>query len=91
MSVTFCSPDALRFEVVGSGTRGDSRHQVSTQADEARRWAKLAPEPSRRIETAMRFLLDRAPKESILNASTCAAFGVTFQSSTMRFPVISPA
>jgi hypothetical protein len=67
MSVTFCSPDALRFEVVGPGTRGDSRHQVSTQADEAKRWAKLAPEPSRCIETAMRFLFDREPKESILN------------------------
>ena len=68
MSVTFRSPDARRFEVVGPGPRGDSRHQVSTQADEAKRWAKLAPEPSRCVKTAMRFLLDREPKESTLGA-----------------------
>jgi hypothetical protein len=66
-SVTFYSPDALRFEVVVRGPRGDSRHQVSTQADEAKRWAKLAPKPSRCVGTAMRFPLDREPKESILS------------------------
>jgi hypothetical protein len=36
------------------------------QADETQRWAKLGAEPSRCVEAAMRFLLDREPKESIL-------------------------
>jgi hypothetical protein len=48
--------------------RGETRHRVAMQADEARRWAKLGPEPSHCVEAAMRFLLDREPKESILSA-----------------------
>jgi ribosomal protein S16 len=68
ISVTFCSPDALTFEVVGRGTRGDNRHQASMQADEAKRWAKPGAEPSHCVETAMRLLLNREPKESVLNA-----------------------
>ena len=38
------------------------------QTYEAERWAKLGAEPSHCVDAAMRFLLDREPKESILTA-----------------------
>jgi hypothetical protein len=59
---------ALTFDVVVRDARGESRHRVTMQTEEARRWAKLGAEPSRCVEAAMRFLLDREPKESILGA-----------------------
>lgn len=58
---------ALTFDVVVRDTRGESRHRVTIEADEARRWGKAGAEPSRCVEAAMRFLLDREPKESILS------------------------
>ena len=58
----------LTFEVVVRDARGESRHRVTMQPDEAQRWAKLGAEPSRCVEAAMRFLLDREPKEAILSA-----------------------
>jgi hypothetical protein len=67
----FVTPDpahALTFDVVIRDARGESRHRVTIQADEAGRWAELGAEPSRCVEAAMRFLLDREPKESILSA-----------------------
>jgi hypothetical protein len=65
------SPDPggqLVFDVIVRDTRGESRHRVTMQADEAERSAKLGAEPSRCVEAVMRFLLDREPKESILSA-----------------------
>ena len=64
------TPDSahLTFDVVLRDPRGESRHQVTMQADEAQRWAKLDAEPSFCVEAAMRFLIDREPKESILSA-----------------------
>ena len=59
---------ALTFDVVVRDARGESRHRVTMQADEARRWARLGAEPARCVEAAMGFLLDREPKESILSA-----------------------
>jgi hypothetical protein len=60
--------EGLVFDVIVRDARGESRHQVTMQADESERWAKLAGGPSRCVEAMMRFLLDREPKESILNA-----------------------
>jgi hypothetical protein len=60
--------EGLVFDVIVRDARGESRHQVTMQADESERWAKLAGEPSRCVAAMMRFLLDREPKESILNA-----------------------
>jgi hypothetical protein len=37
-------------------------------SDDAARWTRLGAEPRRCVEAAMRFLLDREPKESILSA-----------------------
>ena len=64
ISVRLDPAHALTFDVVVRDGRGESRHRVTMQADEARRWA----EPSRCVEAAMWFLLDREPKESILSA-----------------------
>ena len=68
ISVTADRAHALTFDVVVRDARGESRHRVTVQADEAGRWAELGAEPSRCVEAAMRFLLDREPKEAILNA-----------------------
>ncbi len=58
---------ALTFDVVVRDARGESRHRVAIEADDAARWAKLGANPAHGVEAAMRFLLDREPKESILN------------------------
>jgi hypothetical protein len=59
---------ALTFDVVVRDAHGESRHKVTMQAEDAARWAKLGAGPSHCVEAAMRFLLDREPKESILGA-----------------------
>jgi hypothetical protein len=56
------------FNVIVRDARGESRHEVTIQAGEAERWAKLGAQPARCVEAVMRFLLDREPKESILSA-----------------------
>jgi hypothetical protein len=56
------------FDVIVGDLRGESRHQVTIEAADAERWAKLGAEPSRCAEAVMRFLLDREPKESIMSA-----------------------
>ena len=68
VSVTPDPDGGLIFDVIVRDTRGESRHRVTIQADEAGRWAKFGAEPSRCVEAVMRFLLDREPKESILSA-----------------------
>ena len=68
ISVTADRAHSLTFDVVVRDARGESRHRVTMQPDEAQRWAKLGAEPSRCVEAAMMFLLDREPKEAILNA-----------------------
>jgi hypothetical protein len=56
------------FDVIVRDARGQSRHRVTIQADETRRWAELGAEPAQGVEAVMRFLLDREPKEPILSA-----------------------
>ena len=68
ISVTPHPNGELIFDVIVRDTRGESRHRVTIQANEAQRWAKLGAAPPRCVEAAMRFLLDREPKESILSA-----------------------
>ena len=62
------SGGGLVFDVIVRDPRGESRHRVTIEANNAERWAKLGAEPSRCAEAVMRFLLDREPKKSILNA-----------------------
>jgi hypothetical protein len=68
ISVTPDPARALTFDVVARDARGESRHRITIDPDEARSWGKLGAEPSRCVEAAMRFLIDREPKESILTA-----------------------
>jgi len=57
--------DPLAFEVVVEDDSGRSRHRVTLAEATATKFAKgVAPE--RLVEAAFRFLLDREPKESIL-------------------------
>src|SRR3984885_1366289 len=67
VSVTPCPGRGFTFDVIVRDARGESRHRVTIEADEAERWAKLGAEPSPCVEAVMRFLLDREPKESILS------------------------
>jgi hypothetical protein len=67
ISVTPRPGDGFTFDVIIRDAPGESRHEVTIEADEAERWAKLGAAPSRCVEAVMRFLLDREPKESILS------------------------
>jgi hypothetical protein len=67
-TVTPCRGSGFTFDVIVHDLRGESRHRVTIEANEAERWAKLGAAPSRCVEAVMRFLLDREPKESILSA-----------------------
>jgi hypothetical protein len=69
-SVSFTSDPSgggLVFDVIVRDPRGESRHRVTIEANNAERWAKLGAEPSRCAEAVMRFLLFREPKESIMS------------------------
>jgi hypothetical protein len=68
VTVTPCPGSGFTFDVIVRDLRGESRHRVTIEANEAERWAKLGAEPSRCAEAVMRFLLDREPKESIMSA-----------------------
>src|SRR5271155_3465148 len=68
VTVTPRRGSGFTFDVIVREPGGESRHRVTIDAAEAERWAKLGAEPSRCVEAVMRFLLDREPKESILNA-----------------------
>jgi hypothetical protein len=68
ISVTPAAAGTLTFDVVVRDARGESRHHVTIEADEAERWAKLGAVPCACVKAAMQFLLDREPKESILSA-----------------------
>ena len=68
ISVIADPASALTFDVVVRDASGESRHRVTIEAGDAARWARLGAEPAHCVEAAMRFLLDREPKESILGA-----------------------
>jgi hypothetical protein len=59
---------ALAFDVVVRDTLSASRHRVTMSTEDAVRFAKLGADPPRAVEAAMRFLIDREPKEAILSA-----------------------
>jgi hypothetical protein len=60
--------NALTFDVTVRDGRGESRHLVTIKPDEAKLWSEFGAEPSDCVGAAMRFLIDREPKESILAA-----------------------
>jgi hypothetical protein len=59
---------AATFDVAVRDSGSESHHQVTVPAADAARWAELGADPATGVEAAMRFLLDREPKESILAA-----------------------
>jgi hypothetical protein len=58
--------DPLEFEVVVRDEKGVSRHQVTMSRQTCERLAAGKHSPERCLDAAFRFLLDREPKESIL-------------------------
>jgi hypothetical protein len=68
ISVTPHPGSGITFDVIVRDAHGESRHRVTIQADEARRWAEFGAEVPQGVEAVMRFLIDREPKESILSA-----------------------
>jgi hypothetical protein len=68
ISVTADPVRALTFDVVVRDAGGESRHRVTLEAEDAARYAEFGARPSRCVEAAMRFLLDREAKQSILGA-----------------------
>jgi hypothetical protein len=68
ISVSRDPAHALAFDVVIRDARGESRHSVTMSAEDAARFARLGADPARAVEAGMRFLIDREPKEAILNA-----------------------
>jgi hypothetical protein len=86
ISVTADPARVLTFDVIVRDGRGESRHRIAIEADEAERWAKLGAEPKHCVEAAMRFLLDREPKESILGAFDMRAIRSYFPEFDEAFP-----
>ena len=68
VTVTPCRGSGFTFDVIVCDLRGESRHRVTIEANEAERWAKLGAEPLRCVEAVIRFLLDREPRELIMSA-----------------------
>jgi hypothetical protein len=58
--------DPLEFDVVVRQGGGESRHHVTMASDACEQLAKGAHTPEVCVEALFRFLLDREPKESIL-------------------------
>src|ERR1700733_8392640 len=56
------------FDVIVHDLRGESRRRVTIEANEVLRWRKITSASVRCVEAVMRFVMDREPKESILNA-----------------------
>jgi hypothetical protein len=54
--------------VIVHDLRGDSRRRSRSRPTKPNAGKRLGAAPSRCVEAVMRFLMDREPKESILNA-----------------------
>ena len=68
ISVTPDPGRALSFDVLVREQESESRHKVTISADDAARGAGAGADPAGCVAAAMRFLLDRESKESILSA-----------------------
>jgi hypothetical protein len=58
--------DPLKFEVIVRDGKGETRHNVTMAQITCNRLTAGKYTPERCLEAAFRFLLDREPKESIL-------------------------
>jgi hypothetical protein len=82
--------DPLEFEVVVHEGGGESRHHVTMTSDACERLAKGAHTPERCIEAAFQFLLDREPKESILQRFDIAVIARYFPEFERELPRYLP-
>ena len=86
VTITPCPGSGFTLDVIVRDLRGESRRRVTIEANEAERWAKLGAEPPRCVETVMRSLLDREPKESIMSAFDMGVVQRYFQEFDEAFP-----
>ena len=70
--------DPMSFDVAIEEQSGISRHTVTMSHLDYRRLSGPGCTPERCVEAAMRFLLDREPKESILSQFDISVIGRYF-------------
>jgi hypothetical protein len=74
------------FEVMVRDGGGESRHRVTVSARDTAWFAELGADPAVAVEAAMRFLLDREPKEQVLAAFDIAVIRRYFPEFDDAFP-----
>lgn len=78
----------FEFEVVVSDGQGQSRHAVTMETETYLRLAGDNQTPEQCVDAAFRFLLDREPKESILerfNVDVISRYFPEFESELPRY------
>ena len=78
--------DHLAFEVVVKGGRGETRHHVTMSRETYQRLTASKHPPEQCVEAAFRFLLDREPKESILQRFDVEIIGRYFPEFERELP-----
>jgi hypothetical protein len=76
----------LQFEVIVRVGHGETRHHVTMARDTCKRLTADGHTPERCIEAAFRFLLDREPKESILQRFDVAVISRYFPEFERELP-----
>ena len=82
---TISESDPLEFEVRLGEPNGQTCHRVALSMSDYRRLHGTA-DPTRLIEAAFRFLLDREPQESILRRFNLAVIGRYFPEFESELP-----
>ena len=78
--------DPLEFEVIVSVGSGETRHHVTLARDTCERLAMGTHTPEHRIKAAFQFLVDREPKESILQRFDLAVISRYFPEFERELP-----
>ena len=78
--------DPLEFEVVVREGKDETRHDVTISRETCERLTAGKHTPERCLEGAFRFLLDREPKESILNRFDVAVISRYFPEFERELP-----
>ena len=78
--------DPLEFEVIVSVGSGETRHHVTLARDTCERLAMGTHTPEHCIKAAFQFLVDREPKESILQRFDIAVISRYFPEFERELP-----
>jgi hypothetical protein len=78
--------DPMQFQVAIKDRNGESRHRVTMAAQTFERLSAGRHKPEACIEAAFRFLLDREPKESILQSFDVTVIGRYFPEFERELP-----